>query len=65
MSSTLQKTDWFDRRYKPRHNGLYEVETLYWPWPFLCAWSKKHKWDSTVKIKRWRGLTEPIDESIT
>lgn len=54
-------TDWFSKRYKPRYNGLYEVESTHWPWSFFCEWTKGIGWANNVDVVQWRGLTEPYE----
>lgn len=51
----MQPTGWFDKRYKPRYNGLYQVTLSHWPWPVLVEWKNKSGWEHTDFIK-WRGL---------
>ena len=48
-------TDWFDKRYKPRYNGLYQVMLKHWPWPVFLLWANETGWEDTNFIK-WRGL---------
>ena len=52
-------TEWFDRRYKPRYNGAYEVMLTHWPWPVLLKWNNETGWANNDFIK-WRGLNYAV-----
>lgn len=51
-----QVTNWFDKRYKPRYTGLYQVMLAHWPWPTLLMWNNKTGWANNDFVK-WRGRT--------
>ena len=50
-----QVTDWFDKRYKPRYNGLYQVTLTAWPWPVFLSWDNATGWENNEFVK-WRGI---------
>ena len=50
-----QVTDWFDKRYKPRYNGLYQVTTKHWPWPLFLEYNLETGWSDNNFVK-WRGI---------
>lgn len=52
-----QVTDWFDKRYKPRYNGLYQVMLRAWPWPTFLMWNNDTGWENNDFVK-WRGISK-------
>lgn len=56
----MKKTDWFPKKIKPVHLGFYEVNMDSWPWPVMIEWTKDG-WATDIKIREWRGLTEPAE----
>lgn len=51
----LPTTEWFDRRYQPCREGLYQVMLPAWPWPTFIKWDSKTGWEHKDFVK-WRGL---------
>jgi hypothetical protein len=66
-----EMTDWFDKKIKPVHEGVYEVETESWPFPHKAYWKKEWlqyfgdqdpMYGLKVKVNKWRGLAKSEEE---
>ena len=53
----IETTEWFDKRYKPRYNGLYQVMLTAWPWPVYLMWDNTTGWENKEFVK-WRGIKD-------